>query len=181
MHNKAEVNATGGGRFKQLTLSPLEEAAANLMQFQKQLNPEGEVQGFPLVVGDEIATHVCDFNLVMLEDDENLPTTSATLIQKPESSSKRKRNETRKNDERNELLENHNAMQKECFKEIANTMIEIKNVLKETNRYQRKLWEVEEKKLKIMEEQHRREEQLFETEIELKKIKMEIKCRVRNS
>lgn len=158
MHNKAEVNATGGGRFKQLTLSPLEEAAANLMQFQKQLNPEGEVQV-----------------MVMLEDDENLPTTSATLIQKPESSSKRKRNETRKNDERNELLENHNAMQKEGFKEIANTMIGInKNVLKEINRYQRKLWEVEEKKLKIMEKQHRREEQLFKTEI---KIKMEIKCK----
>lgn len=139
----------------------MEEAAANLMQFQKQLNPEGEVQV-----------------MVMLEDDENLPTTSATLIQKPDSSSKRKRNETRKNDERNELLENHNAMQKEGFKEIANTMIGInKNVLKEINRYQRKLWEVEEKKLKIMEKQHRREEQLFETKIKIKKIKMEIKCK----
>ncbi|XP_037825558.1 uncharacterized protein LOC119613600 [Lucilia sericata] len=43
--NKAEVNATGGGTFKQFSLSPLEEAAANLMQFQKQLNPEGEVHG----------------------------------------------------------------------------------------------------------------------------------------
>lgn len=38
MYKKAEVNATGGGTYKQLALSPLDEAAANLMQFQKQLN-----------------------------------------------------------------------------------------------------------------------------------------------
>ena len=43
--NKAECDATGGGIFKQFTLSPLEEAVANLLQFQKQLNPQGADQG----------------------------------------------------------------------------------------------------------------------------------------
>lgn len=43
--NKTECNATGGGRFKQFTLSPLEESVANLLQFQKQLNPQGAAQG----------------------------------------------------------------------------------------------------------------------------------------
>lgn len=43
--NKAECRATGGGIFKQLTLSPLEEAVANLLQFDKQINPEGAVLG----------------------------------------------------------------------------------------------------------------------------------------
>lgn len=45
--NKAESRATGGGIYKQLPLSPLEEAVANLLQFQKQLNPEGVAQGVP--------------------------------------------------------------------------------------------------------------------------------------
>ncbi|XP_017465623.1 PREDICTED: uncharacterized protein LOC108358680 [Rhagoletis zephyria] len=40
MKNKAECNATGGGIYKQLTLCPLEEAVANLLQFNKQLSPE---------------------------------------------------------------------------------------------------------------------------------------------
>ena len=43
--NKAECLATGGGMFKQVVFSLLEEAVANLLQFQKQLNPEGAVQG----------------------------------------------------------------------------------------------------------------------------------------
>lgn len=40
--NKVECKGT-----KQLILSPLEEAVANLLQFQKQINPEGMVQGVP--------------------------------------------------------------------------------------------------------------------------------------
>lgn len=45
--NKAECRATGGGVFKQLLLSPLEESVANVLQFQKHLSPEGKFQGAP--------------------------------------------------------------------------------------------------------------------------------------
>uniref|UniRef100_A0A1I8N660 Regulatory protein zeste n=1 Tax=Musca domestica TaxID=7370 RepID=A0A1I8N660_MUSDO len=45
VNNKAECTATEGEIFKQLTLSPLEKAVANLLQFQRQINPEGAVHG----------------------------------------------------------------------------------------------------------------------------------------
>lgn len=45
--NKVECKATGGSIFKQLILSPLEEAVVNLLQFQKQLNPEDIFLGAP--------------------------------------------------------------------------------------------------------------------------------------
>lgn len=45
MANKFECNATGSGIYKQCALSPLEESVANMLQFEKQLNPEGAVQG----------------------------------------------------------------------------------------------------------------------------------------
>lgn len=43
-NNKAKCTATGGGILKLLTLSPLEEAEANLLQFHKQINLGGVVQ-----------------------------------------------------------------------------------------------------------------------------------------
>ncbi|XP_067629238.1 uncharacterized protein [Eurosta solidaginis] len=52
--NREESNATGGGMNKQFTLSPLEEAVANLLQFDKQLSPEGIVQGVQLPVEQTI-------------------------------------------------------------------------------------------------------------------------------
>ena len=36
--NKSEYNTTGGGRFKQLPLTPLEEDISNLLQFGKPIN-----------------------------------------------------------------------------------------------------------------------------------------------
>lgn len=188
-HNKAEINATGGGTYKQLPLSHLEEAAANFLQFEKQLSPAGKIQG--IVSGDDVQIEntISDLDVTILEDDENVPSTSTNL---------RKRKRT--NDERKELFEKHNAIHKEAFNEISktiteiktvlkdnnrnqeklcetqeNTLIEVKTILKETNRYQRKLYEVEEKKLKLMEKQSQREEKLFESEIKLKNIKLEIK------
>lgn len=43
--NKSEMRATGGGINKYVILSPLEEAVANLLQFEKQINPEGSAYG----------------------------------------------------------------------------------------------------------------------------------------
>lgn len=43
--NKTEQVATDGGRFNQHILSPLEESLANIFDLQKQLNPEGRLQG----------------------------------------------------------------------------------------------------------------------------------------
>ncbi|XP_019894828.1 uncharacterized protein LOC109614041 [Musca domestica] len=45
VHNKGETSSTGGGIFKQMILSPLEESVANIMQFLKLLNPPGRALG----------------------------------------------------------------------------------------------------------------------------------------
>ena len=45
VHNKDETSSTGGGIFKQMTLSPLDESVANIMQFQKLLNRPGGALG----------------------------------------------------------------------------------------------------------------------------------------
>ena len=58
-HNKAEVNATGGGIYKQLQLSPLEEAA--------------------VTVGEILTQNMSDFNVTILENEENMASTSATV------------------------------------------------------------------------------------------------------
>ncbi|XP_017461242.1 PREDICTED: uncharacterized protein LOC108354575, partial [Rhagoletis zephyria] len=39
--NKTETRATGGGANRQIQLSPLEEAVANWLQFEQQINPKG--------------------------------------------------------------------------------------------------------------------------------------------
>lgn len=65
VHNKAEINATGGGRFKQLPLSPLEEATANLMEFETLLNPGGEIQGIPTIIEIE---NISTMNHSILEE-----------------------------------------------------------------------------------------------------------------
>ena len=42
MHNKGETSSNGGGIFKQMSLSPLEESVANIMQLW---NPPGRALG----------------------------------------------------------------------------------------------------------------------------------------
>ena len=42
---KTECHATGGGIFKEFNFSSLEASVTNLLQYQKQLHPVGDVLG----------------------------------------------------------------------------------------------------------------------------------------
>lgn len=167
-NNKAELNATGGGLCKLLPLSPLEEAASNLLQFEKQFNPEGVAQGIQQSNDETSHENIATIEQIICEDFSEVPSTSACAIEMLEQPTSRKR---KSNDQRKEFFEKHNSMQKEVFNAISKTISEVKDclieisqhqkkicddkkktleeiktVLKETSRYQRKLYEVEEKK-----------------------------------
>ncbi|XP_036340834.1 uncharacterized protein LOC118750215 [Rhagoletis pomonella] len=45
LKNKTEARATGGGANRKIQLSPLEEAVANSLQFEQQINPKGSELG----------------------------------------------------------------------------------------------------------------------------------------
>ena len=77
------MNSTGGGIYKQLSLSPLEEAPANFLQFEKQLNPGGNVK-----VVSILPQYVFNVNITVLEGKENMPTTSATVCERQETKKK---------------------------------------------------------------------------------------------
>lgn len=179
--NKAECNATGGGRFKQLQLSPLEEAVANLMQFEKNLAPKGLVFGHqtqeeaeiivecdealeaeavdmsePLWLIDEPSTFNQSRSENQQEEHNNIsePSTAvASAVVK-----KKKAQEKSTKSERQLLLEKHDDMQEKVLNEMSRTLSSIKNTLKDKRK-------IEEEKLKILKRKNQREEQLFETEM----------------
>lgn len=64
-HNNLGTRATGDGSFKQLPLSPLEKAVANLVKFEMQLNPKGNV--FGLNMNKELGKDENDIHVTNLE------------------------------------------------------------------------------------------------------------------
>ncbi|XP_017483658.1 PREDICTED: uncharacterized protein LOC108372472 isoform X2 [Rhagoletis zephyria] len=194
--NKAECNATGGGMYKQLTLCPLEEAVANLLQFNKQLSPEGVLQGVQLPPAEtqhqtsspvEFAPldgaqlieciQLCPPDLPCEEEE---PTTSASARSRNQPSTPA-RTRKPKTSERNDLLERHNSMQERILTDATNKMGSMKHSLRDTAGYQKKLLAIEEKKLKLLEKRDRREVELHKAAMQLKEIKLEIaKEKLRN-
>ncbi|XP_017470685.1 PREDICTED: uncharacterized protein LOC108362279 isoform X1 [Rhagoletis zephyria] len=194
--NKAECNATGGGMYKQLTLCPLEEAVANLLQFNKQLSPEGVLQGVQLppaetqhqtssavefapLDGAQIieCIQLCPPDLPCEEEE---PATSASARSRNQPSTPA-RTRKPKTSERNDLLERHNSMQERILTDATNKMGSMKHSLRDTAGYQKKLLAIEEKKLKLLEKRDRREVELHKAAMQLKEIKLEIaKEKLRN-
>ncbi|XP_017466345.1 PREDICTED: uncharacterized protein LOC108359153 [Rhagoletis zephyria] len=194
--NKAECNATDGGMYKQLTLCPLEEAVANLLQFNKQLSPEGVLQGVQLPPAEtqhqtssavEFApldgAQIIECILLCPPDlpcEEEEPTTSASARSRNQPSTP-VRTRKPKTSERNDLLERHNSMQERILTDATNKMGSMKHSLRDTAGYQKKLLAIEEKKLKLLEKRDRREVELHKAAMQLKEIKLEIaKEKLRN-
>lgn len=118
VHNKAEVNATGGGRFKQLPLSALEETTANLMQFDTLLNAAGEIQRIEsnLEVGTitSMSDSIQESGTPILNEaiclDDNIASSSNPVHL--DFTTPKKKKKSIKNDNRMDLLEKYNEMQK---------------------------------------------------------------------
>lgn len=153
VHNKAECRATGGGRNKEKVLSPLEETVANILQFDKQISPEGLVFGVEprledlqaVVEGVDLAIqNEADIYLADMFSEEERPTTSRAI---PSSSTTPPRTSTsqnamatvaatpfsrKKSNAPQNLLEKHNNMQEKVLTEISNTLISVKRSIKDS-------------------------------------------------
>ncbi|XP_067637471.1 t-SNARE domain-containing protein 1-like [Eurosta solidaginis] len=213
VQNKQECRATGGGRYRQLVLSPLEEQVANLLQFGKQLNPKGMAQGVPksrsCMNAEEVLSEVLredspapsvDLTMMEIDDTTGLNTTAASVSvadsrapvnenaaenqnlnaeQNADSPHHSSRSRVRAKRQRQDLLQNHTAMQEGVLTQMSTTLAEIGNNINSMENIQfdsfDKLLEIEGKKLKLMERQDEREENLYQTEMRLKKIKLKIK------
>ncbi|XP_065361602.1 uncharacterized protein LOC135955205 [Calliphora vicina] len=161
-----ECNATDGGGFKQLALTPLEEDVANLLQFNKHINPEGVVQGakcqnqgnnveiaesaeFLEEVSDVIELDTID---APIEQEIPGPSSRNNVDSVPSSSnpqqeyctSKRKRtssvSKTKCNSNApNELLEKQSDEQAKLLRDMSNTLSSIKYSLWDFNKCQKKI------------------------------------------
>lgn len=189
--NKAERMATGGGSFKQFILSPLEEAVANLLDFQKQLNPEGQFQGVPSASEDnEVQRPAMEADISNIDEwwtDDSIPNiqlsqsapgesvqqTSSRGQQDMPAPTKQKRKSNAVKDL--DLLQKHSEEQAKHLTDISNTLTSIKQSVRDGIRYQKKLLELEERKIKILEEKNKREKEVHESEMRIKRLKIAIK------
>lgn len=201
VHNKSEMRATGGGINKYIILSPLEEAVANLLQFEKQINPEGAAYGVPEVPQVPESFEELVAEVLAVDPDIEQQTTVHSpeiLVQQEEPSTSRNGNSSRatpsgsmsastlplraatpvnrkKPSDRQNLLEKHNNMQEKVLTDISNTLVSIKRNIKDTYSYQKKLFEVEEKKLKLMEKKEKRENEFHASDMKIRSLKIRIK------
>lgn len=145
---------------------------------------EEEEEGFQSEshsVADEIKTE--DYGMIdqtLLGEEEYFPSTSTTntfQVQMLGSPDRKKRKRSRKGDQRQILLKKHNDMQEKVFNEISNSMKELENIFRDSTQQRKKILEVQEKKLKIIQRQHEREEQLFKSEMKLKILEMKMKTK----
>lgn len=172
VNNKAEAKATGGGVYKQVPLSPLEEAVANLLEFNKQVNPAGDELGF----GEEVqfaaypieneTPNTTSENLVMTSSETNLNHDLPTASTRVRSTSNSKTAEK----ERVTLL----RMQTEVLQERCSHSKSIKGYLKDISIYQKKRLQIEEERLKIYKRKTEKEEKLLELDASIKKKKLEL-------
>lgn len=177
MNNKTEARATGGGAYKQVPLSPLEEAVANLLEFEKQINPRGNEVG--LAEQDEVEALPIEEELIRnltSESGENVDvaTTSAEINVNddiPTVSTRVRSSNTKSTEkERITLLRKQTEVQQEQCSHLKS----ISGYLKDVSRYQRKRLEVEEERLKIYKRSKRREEEILDLDVAIKKKKLEL-------
>lgn len=161
----------------------MEEAVANLLQFEKQLCPQGMLCGVPdqrclvmereeevrttpnatsgeFLPTEQVLAHSQPDNsesgqqcsIVGIEDAENICAPESSKNCRSKRIKKPQGNKNKKEDARQCLLELHNNMQEKMFKEISHTMTSMKR-------------------------KNEREDELFQTDMKIKKIELEIKKR----
>lgn len=78
---------------------------------------------------------------------------------------------------RNILLQKHTDKQSELLTDISNTLGSVKRSLRDANQYQKKLLQIEERKLKLLEIKNQREEENHQSLMKINHIKVLIKER----
>ncbi|XP_055915358.1 uncharacterized protein LOC129948394 [Eupeodes corollae] len=145
--NKNDVVATGGGPFRQLTLSPLEQAVDNLLSLQQAVNPMGNTFG----TNSTATVEQPDSNNADVEvEDAPMAMTSAQST---------KINECRRSrgkfvDERVKLLQKQTETQEKLL--VASDSIQ--KSLSEMARYSRKNYEVNKEHVEVLKAKEKRKE-----------------------
>ena len=109
----------------------MEEAAANFVQFKNQLSPGGNVQGVSI-----LPQNVSELNTKVLEDEENMPSTSATLCRGQYNTNCNPRKREHSKDERKEQFQRQNAIYEQALSKISNIISELKTIVKADNVHQ---------------------------------------------
>lgn len=183
IHNKTECRATGGGPFKQFTLSPTEEAAANLLKINTIINPPGRSFGIsdinkenesneafiPIVDTMQNEGPVCSQSIAPIEP--HITNSNAKTTENVESgfSISRMKTPSKKNS-KSSLLEEQLNVQTELYKNVSESLNEIK-------RYLRKNHNLKEEKLKFYKEELKRKKEHRKEMLKLRKEEIEIKKR----
>lgn len=180
--NKAECTSTGGGIYKQHILSPLEESVANLLQFQKQLNPEGTIQGVQLINCENVDIEALESTDLVLGNENDIeilgPSTSSQSVKKGTPLKGIEKSKLKKPGPCNdhyELLQKHSDEQAQILKEINNSISSMKRSLKDLSSHQKDLLNIEKKKHQLMLEENERQKEQHDAEMKIKRIKLLIK------
>ncbi|XP_017470296.1 PREDICTED: uncharacterized protein LOC108361987, partial [Rhagoletis zephyria] len=159
VHNKREVNATGGGVFNQQSLSPLETRVANVMCFNEMLNPIGKALGTSNIVPTNASTSSGtkpsappnpistpspeEMMLMDLLSDEEIAENVAGSNSLLESAKKTQVKIQK------ELLVDQIDIQRSFYNEVRLSFKNIEEHMKDSKEFQHKLLHLEEEKLKL--------------------------------
>lgn len=157
-HNKAESHATGGGTYKQFTLSPVEEAAVNLLHMHSIIEHKDAfgIKRPRVVSPDAVPNKTSNDSLEEIDQ----PCTSSAPVYKRKN----------KNQEKVTLLEQQVETQKEL-------LLELKSKLSEIERYNRKIFKLKEEKLNLYKKELKKKDDHRKALLEIRKSELEIKAK----
>lgn len=142
LHNKTEWRATGGGLNSQYILTPIEEAASALLQLNSIISPDGEEIG--ISSSKETGNISC---IEINESDEIFVASTSKNI---------RRKVTKNVSAKQDIIEQQLKVQTELYNEV-------KDSLKQIERYARKQHKIKEESLS-----------LYNSELKIKKEKFEL-------
>lgn len=159
--NKKGITGTGGGRYTQISLSPLEQAVDSLLGLQHAVDPRGICFGGSGSVVEDVGDNE---DILQTMDSTTTPTTVPdTPLQSrgremPTTLRQRNTRQQDKTDSREEervqLLKQHNTNQMDML----STLTSIKENLSELARYNRKLYDLQKEKLVLLKAKEKRKE-----------------------
>ncbi|XP_055914609.1 uncharacterized protein LOC129947881 [Eupeodes corollae] len=175
--NKAEVVATGGGKYSQVSLTPLEQAVDELLGLEQAVRPEGMCFGSSHQISEDLIIGLQDIEVLNEKD----PGEADTQKSPPPPLTAMKRTTMNENSEKERLrlLQGQTATQTELVKIEKEKL----SFLSDIARFSRKSYEIQREKLALLKAaEKRKEKENFDKnrrhaeylEMETKKHKLEM-------
>ncbi|XP_036329205.1 uncharacterized protein LOC118741363 [Rhagoletis pomonella] len=160
--NRSESIATGGGPYRQLTLSPLEQEVDSLLGLERAANPEGVSHGASNSISAPLASENC------IEEENLQSEVEATPRRRVRSSVV---NADVRENERIEMLKQQTLNQEKLLKVVRG----LGEKMHDIGRYARKTFEISKQKEAREEREHFERIQLQKQKLELKLRELELK------